>query len=242
MHTQLSQQTREILTQVSTATLTTQLFKRGLRNVCLRGVKRLTRGGPNMVGPAFTVRNLPAREDLDQLSVFENPDHPQRKSIELMPEGFVMVVECRGETDAASGGHILMTRLELRGASGFVSDGGVRDSASIAQQDMPVFCAGPAAPLNLARHHAVDFDIPVACGGVAVYPGDVMAGDADGVVVIPRYLADEVAADAARQEQFEVFVLELVRSGRPLAGTYPPNADTLAEYETWKAGQEAVGA
>lgn len=202
--------TRDILTHVSKATLATRLFKRG----------------PNMVGPAFTARNLPAHEDLDQLSVFENPDHPQRKSIELMPERFVIEVEYRGKTDAASGGRILMTRLELRSASGFVSDGGVRDSAPIAQQDMPVFCAGSAAPLDLARHHAVDFDIPVACGGV----------------VISRYLADEVAADAARQEQFEVFVLELVRSGRPLAGTYPPNAGTLAEYASWKAGQKAADA
>ena len=223
------------LQAVSTATLCTQLFKRGLRNVFVQGASRLTRtGGPNLVGPAFTMRNIPAREDLDHIGVFENPEHPQRKAIETIPVGHVLVLDCRGERRAASGGQILVTRLRVRGAAGLVSDGAVRDSAAIADMDFPVYCAGGSAPLNLVAHHAVDIGVPIGCGGVAVYPGDVVVGDAEGVVVIPRHLADEVAADAALQEHLERFLLARVEAGAPLPGTYPPNGETRAAYEAWK--------
>jgi len=231
----LKPETIEHLRRVSTATLTTQLFKRGLRNVYLQGVARLTKPtGGNLVGPAFTMRNIPAREDLDQLSAFENPEHPQRKAIETVPPGYVLVLDCRGETRVASGGQILMTRLMKRGAAGLVSDGPVRDSGTIAQMDFPVYCAGGSAPLNLIQHHATDLNVPIGCGGVAVYPGDVIVGDEEGVVVIPKHLADEVAADAAEQEQMEVFVLERVQGGAALPGTYPPNAETRAAYAAWR--------
>lgn len=230
----LSAATLARLRRVSTATLTTQLFKRGLRNTFLHGVRRVSRPGANMVGPAFTLRNIPAREDLDQVKVFEDPEHPQRKSIETIPPGHVLVVDCRGDTHAASAGDILLTRLEVRGAAGFVSDGCVRDTPAIAGMAFPVFCAGPAAPLNLARHHATDFQRPIACGGVAVYPGDVIVGDGEGVVVIPAHLADEVAADAAEQESLETFVLAEIKRGRPLPGTYPPNEATRARYAAWR--------
>jgi regulator of RNase E activity RraA len=236
---QLSTDTIAKLKHVSTATLTTQLFKRGLRNVYLQGVRRLSRAGPNMVGPAFTLRNIPAREDLDQMHVFEDPEHPQRKSIEICPPGHVLVVDCRRDTQAASAGDILLARLEVRGVAGFVSDGCVRDSAGVAERGFPVYCAGGAAPLNLVRHHAADYQRPIACGGVAVYPGDVIVGDGEGVVVIPCHLADEVARDAAEQEALEAFVIEEIRGGRALPGVYPANAATKARYAEWRKRRDA---
>jgi regulator of RNase E activity RraA len=231
----LKPETLERLRGVSTATLCTQMFKRGLRNVYLQGVHRLTRpSGGNLVGEAFTVRNIPAREDIDQLSAFENPEHPQRKAIESVPPGGVLVIDTRGEKRVASGGQILTTRLKVRGAAGLVSDGPVRDSGEIAKMDFPVFCAGGSAPLNLIHHHAIDLNVPIGCGGVAVYPGDVIVGDEEGVVVLPAKLVDEVAADAAEQEKLEVFLLERVQNGAALPGTYPPNAATRAAYEEWR--------
>jgi regulator of RNase E activity RraA len=232
---ELKQATIDALRHVSTATLCTQLFKRGFRNVYLQGVARLTTpSGGNLVGPAFTMRSIPAREDLDQISAFDDPNHPQRKAIESVPPGYVLVLDCRGEKRVASGGQILTTRLKVRGAAGLVSDGPVRDSGEIAKMDFPVFCAGGSAPLNLLHHHAIDQNIPIGCGGVAVYPGDVIVGDDEGVVVIPAHLADEVAAQASEQEKMEEFILERVQGGARLAGTYPPNAETKAAFEVWR--------
>ena len=232
-------ETTERLRNVSTATLCTQLFKRGFRNVYLQGIARLTSpSGGNLVGPAYTMRNIPAREDLDQISAFDNPEHPQRKAIESVPPGHVLVLDCRGERRVASGGQILTTRLKVRGVAGLVSDGPVRDSGAIAQMDFPVYCAGGSAPLNLLQHHAIDLDVPIGCGGVAVYPRDVIVGDDEGVVVIPKHLADEVAGDAVEQEKMEVFILQRVLNGAPLPGTYPPNAETRAAYEAWRKQQQ----
>jgi regulator of RNase E activity RraA len=230
----LSDDTLQQLKRASTATLTTQLFKRGLRNVYLQGVHRMSKAGGNLVGEAFTLRYIPAREDLDHVGVFENPEHPQRKAIEVVPPGQVLVMDCRRDTRAASGGSILLTRMQVRGTAGVVTDGGLRDSDAIAGMDFPVFGAGPSAPLNLAIHHAVDLNVPIGCGGVAVFPGDIVVGDAEGVVIVPAYLAVEVARDASEQEQLEVFVLQEVAGGRALPGTYPPNADTLARYRQWR--------
>jgi regulator of RNase E activity RraA len=227
--------TRERLRHVSTATLCTQLFKRGFRNVYLQGIARLTNpSGGNLVGPAFTMRSIPAREDLDQVSAFDNPDHPQRKAIESVPPGHVLVLDCRGEKRVASGGQILTTRLMVRGAAGLVSDGPVRDSGQIAQMDFPVYCAGGSAPLNLLHHHALEQNVPIGCGGVAVYPGDVIVGDDEGVVVIPAHLAAEVALQAVEQEKMEAFILERVQKGAKLAGTYPPNEETKAAFAAWR--------
>jgi regulator of RNase E activity RraA len=227
--------TRERLRHVSTATLCTQLFKRGFRNVYLQGIARLTNpSGGNLVGPAFTMRSIPAREDLDQVSAFDNPDHPQRKAIESVPPGHVLVLDCRGEKRVASGGQILATRLMVRGAAGLVSDGPVRDSGQIAQMDFPVYCAGGSAPLNLLHHHALEQNVPIGCGGVAVYPGDVIVGDDEGVVVIPAHLAAEVALQAVEQEKMEAFILERVQKGAKLAGTYPPNEETKAAFAAWR--------
>jgi regulator of RNase E activity RraA len=227
----------ERMRRVSTATLTTQLFKRGLRSRFMRGVRPLARYGANLVGPAFTLRNIPAREDLDVVEGFANPEHPQRRAIETVPPGHVLVVDCRGESAAASGGEILTTRLLKRGAAGLVSDGGIRDSAAIALLPFPVFCAGPAAPLNLVAHHATQLQVPIGCGGVAVYPGDLIVADADGVVVVPAHLAEEIARDADAQERLEVWLLGRIQDGAALPGTYPPNAETRAAYEAWQAAQ-----
>ena len=225
------------LRHVSTATLTTQLFKRGLRNVFLQGVKPLTPpapGTPNLVGPAFTMRNIPSREDIDHLGVFQDPNHPQRKGVETAPAGSVLVQDCRGERSVGSLGSILATRLRAREVAGMVSDGPVRDSTTIAALGLPVFCAGASAPPNLIRHHAIDINVPIGCGGVAVFPGDVIVGDADGIVVIPREMAADVAKAAAEQELQEEFLTERIREGAPLPGTYPPNDATKAAYEAWK--------
>jgi regulator of RNase E activity RraA len=231
----LKQSTLDNLRHVSCATLCTQLFKRGFRNVYIQGVSRLTtKTSGNLVGPAFTMRSIPAREDLDQIGAFDDPNHPQRKAIESVPPGHVLVLDCRGETRVASGGQILTTRLQVRGAAGLVSDGPVRDSGAIAKMDFPVYCAGGSAPLNLLHHHAIDQNIPIGCGGVAVYPGDVIVGDDEGVVVIPAHLADEVAEQAVEQEKMELFILERVQGGAKLAGTYPPNAETKAAFEEWR--------
>jgi len=230
----LSDATRRRLEGCSSATLSTQLFKRGLRNQTLQGVTRLTPTAPTMVGPAFTLRNIPAREDLDHIGVYEIPEHPQRKAIEVTPAGCVLVIDCREDARSASAGGILVRRLEVRGVAGLVTDGGLRDTPEIAQRAFPVYCKAPAAPISLIHQHAVEFGVPIACGGVAVYPGDVIVGDAEGVIVIPGAIADEVAADAWEQERLEEFVQQEIASGRPLPGVYPPNAETKARYEAWK--------
>lgn len=229
----ITEETKALLRKCGVATLATQLFKRGLRNTIIQGVRPLGHGKEQMVGEAFTVRYIPAREDLDHVGVFADPNHPQRKAIETVPPGHVLVSDCRRDASAASGGSILMTRLMVRGAAGYVSDGGLRDSPEIAKLDFPTYCGGPAPQLNLAVHHSVDLNIPIGCGGVAVYPGDVIVGDGEGVIVIPRHLAREVAIDTAEQERVERFVIEEVRKGAPVIGTYPPNEAARARYAEW---------
>ncbi len=235
--TALSDDTRRKLAACSSATLSTQLFKRGLRNQVLQGVGRQTPGAPTMVGEAFTLRNIPAREDIDHIGVYDNPEHPQRKAIEIAPPGSVLVIDCRGDARSASAGGILVRRLEVRGVAGLVTDGGLRDTPEIAQRAFPVYCKAPSAPISLITQHAVESNVPIACGGVAVYPGDVIVGDGEAVIVIPRGIAAEVAADTFEQEKLEEFVQLEIAAGRPLPGTYPPNAETKARYQTWKKGQ-----
>ena len=222
------------LRRASAATITTQLFQRGLRNMFLNGLHPMNPAHCRFVGEAMTLRNIPMREDLDRLDAFRDPEHPQRKAIELAGPGQVLVMDCRGDVRGASGGNILITRLRVRGAVALVSDGAVRDSPEVAQQPFPVFVAGSSANLNLVVHHAVDINVPIGCAGVPVFPGDVVVGDEEGVVVIPRHLAAEVAQPAAEQEELERFVLEKVEGGAALPGTYPPNDQTLAEYEEWR--------
>ncbi len=228
---------RAALCRVSTATLTTQLFKRGLRGMHMTGVQPMS-SGRRLVGEATTLRCIPSREDLDVVEAFDDPAHPQRRAFELIKPGQVLVIDARGVTRAAAAGHILITRLMRRGAAGIVTDGALRDSVSYRDMDLPVYAAGGSPALNLVMHHAVDIDVPVGCGGVPVFPGDVVVGDEEGVVVIPRHLAGEVAQDALAQERLERFVLGKIRAGAPLPGTYPPDADTLREYRSWKDDPE----
>jgi regulator of RNase E activity RraA len=226
--------TRRRLAAVSTATLTTVLFKRGLRNVFIQGVFLLNREAPRMVGEAYTLRYIPAREDVDQLGAFEGRGHPQREAIEACPPGSVLVMDARRDASAATGGDILMTRLHVRGVAGVVTDGGLRDSPVIEKLPWPAYCGARSAPLNLVRHHAVEAQVPIGCGGVAVYPGDVLVGDAEGVVVIPAKMVDEVAKEAEAQTEFEDWVEARVKEGRSIFGLYPPNAETKAEFETFR--------
>jgi regulator of RNase E activity RraA len=230
----LSSYSREALKKTSSATLTTVLFKRGLRNVFIQGIFLLNRDAPRMVGEAYTLRYIPAREDVDQLGAFEGRGHPQREAIESCPPGQVLVMDARRDASAATGGDILMTRLMVRGVAGVVTDGGLRDSPTIEKLDWPAYCGARSAPLNLVRHHAVEANVPIGCGGVAVYPGDVLVGDAEGVVVIPAKMAEEVAKEAEEQTAFEDWVEARVKEGRSIFGLYPPNAETKAEFEAFR--------
>ncbi|HEV2107577.1 MAG TPA: ribonuclease activity regulator RraA, partial [Thermomicrobiales bacterium] len=224
------------LRRASTATITTQLFQRGLRNMFLNGLRPLNPSHCRFVGEAVTLRNIPMREDIDTLEVFRDPEHPQRKAVEMVGPGQVLVQDCRGDVRGASGGNILMTRLRVRGAAGMVTDGALRDSPEIANQAFPVFARGASASLNLTVHHAADINVPIGCAGVPIYPGDIIVGDEEGVVVVPRYLSTEIAKPAADQEEMERFILSKIESGAALRGTYPPNEMTLAEYDEWRAG------
>lgn len=230
----LDEATRARLSGVSTATLTTCLFKRGFRNVFLQEVYPVGPGLPRMVGEAFTLRSIPAREDLDVMAAYADPEHPQRKAIETCPAGAVLVIDSRGDARGASAGDILITRLQVRGVAGIVTDGGFRDSPTIAGLGFPAYHRRPSAPTGPIFHHAADLGLPIACGGVAVYPGDVMVGDGEGVVCIPAHLAAEVALEAAEMTAYEDFVQERVQAGARLPGLYPATEASRAEFALWR--------
>lgn len=233
--TPVSAETLATLKTIATSTLTTLLFKRGLRNVFIQGARPL-KTGQRLAGPAFTLRYIPAREDLDGVDAFLDPRHPQRVAVEEMPAGAVLVMDCRGDVSVASAGSILATRMQVRGVAGIVTDGGLRDASGIAALELPAWCAGPSAPTNLIRHHALDLNAPIGCGGVPVYPGDIMVGDDDGVVCIPSHLAEEIARDAVPMERYEEFVLEQVRGGASVIGLYPlTKPENRALFEAWLA-------
>lgn len=236
----LNEETRRLLMRCSAASISTQLVKRGLRNAAVRGVSPVRRDLPPMVGPAFTLRYIPAREDLDAYGSGGDPSNAQRRAIEIVPAGSVFVLDCRQERSIAGIGAILSRRLQARGVAGVVLDGGVRDTISISGFDLPVYCAGAAVPANYVGHHAVDHSLPIACGGVAVYPDDVMFGDAEAVIVIPRHLADEVARDAAEMEHRETFLMKEIESGRSIVGVYPPDENTMKRYEAWSRANAAT--
>ena len=233
----LSSGTLAELTVASTATIQNQLFLRGLRHTVIGSVMPLCPERAGFVGEAFTLRYIPAREDLDTVASFKNPAHPQRLAIETIDAGQVLVVDSRQDGSAASAGEILMTRLACRGAAAFVTDGSVRDSPRMAQIGLPVYASSVTPTTNLVKHHAVDMQVPIGCGGVAVFPGDIIVGDAEGVVVIPRGIAAEVAADAAQQEKLEEFLLAKVQAGAPLPGTYPLSDEVRAEYQAHLDGK-----
>jgi regulator of RNase E activity RraA len=232
----MDETTREKLMQVSVATLATALFKRGLRNQVIQDVRPIKPKGRNMVGPAFTLRYIPAREDRNQLSEFRNPAHPQRVAVESCPAGHVLVMDSRKDPRAASAGDILVTRLMVRGVAGVVTDGGFRDASTIGDLDIPAYHNRPSSPTNLTLHEALDLNIPVACGDVAVFPGDIIVGDADCVIVIPQHLATEVADEATEMTAYEDFVVEQVKAGVPIIGLYPGTRQEHAlAFASWRA-------
>ena len=229
----LSEATRQKFLGVSTATLTSCLFKRGFRNLWMQNVHPVN-PRLRMCGPAFTLRTIPSREDLDAMSGYANPEHPQRKAIETCPAGHVMVTDSRGDARAASGGDILLTRLMIRGCAGAVTDGGFRDTPSIQKIEFPVYHARPSAPTAPILHCSIDIGLPIGCGGVPVYPGDIIVGDGEGVMVVPAHLAEEVANEAFEMTVYEDFVEEKVREGRRLPGLYPASDASREEFAVWR--------
>ncbi|MEO0679599.1 MAG: ribonuclease activity regulator RraA [Pseudomonadota bacterium] len=230
-----AERTLQTLRQVSVATLATALFKRGLRRQVIQDVRPVAPKGCNMVGPAFTLRYIPAREDRNGLEVFRDPQHPQRRAIETCPPGHVLVMDSRRDAAQASAGDILVTRLMMRGCAGVVTDGGFRDAMNIATLEMPAYHARPSSPTNLTNNEAVALNEPIGCGDAPVFPGDVMVGDDDSVIVIPAHLADEVAAEAAEMTAYEDFALEQVRAGASIVGLYPATLEeTRQAFAAWR--------
>ncbi|MBI3369782.1 MAG: ribonuclease activity regulator RraA [Burkholderiales bacterium] len=231
--------TRQKLMNVSTATLCTALFKRGLRNQLIQDVRPLNAGLPNMVGEAFTLRYMPAREDLNTIGVFQDRAHPQRKAVEDCPPGAVLVIDSRKNARAASAGGILVTRLMKRGVAGVVTDGGFRDSPEIAKLPFPAYHQRPSAPTNLTLHQAIEINGPIGCGDAPVFPGDVIVGDAEGVIVLPAHLADELADEATEMTAFEDFVQEKVMEGRSILGLYPPTDEqSRVDFAAWRKARD----
>lgn len=229
----INDETWELLRLPSTATLTTVLAHLGLWNTFLTGVRPLTPDA-RMVGQAFTLRYIPAREDLDRSGHYDNLTDPQRLAVERVGPRDALVIDARGDQRAGTLGDILATRMKVRGAAGVVTDGAFRDSPAIAACGLPAYAQSAHAATNKTVHHPIDIQLPIGCAGVAVFPGDILVGDGEGVVVIPRHLADEVARKAADQERRENFILEKIRGGAGLMGVYPPDERTLAEFARWR--------
>ena len=220
------------LRTASTATLTSVLRNKGLHNTFMHEVAPL-KSDMKMVGRAFTLRYIPAREDLDEVPL-DNLKDVQRIGIERIDEGEVLVIDARGDTRAGTMGSILAARIQMRGCTGIVTDGAYRDSPTIAASGLPAYAAAMNAHTNKTVHHPSEIQVPIACGGVAIYPGDLIVGDEEGVVVIPPHLAEEVAVEAEEMELKERFILEKIRRGASIVGNYPPDESTLAEYRVWK--------
>jgi regulator of RNase E activity RraA len=231
--------TRDLLKKVSTATICTALFKRGLsrqfiQNVLPVGADHYAKHG-NMVGEAFTLRYIPAREDLNKIDVFLNREHPQRKAVEECPPDAVMVIDSRKDARAASAGSILVTRLMMRGVAGIVTDGGFRDSPEIGALAIHAYHSRPSAPTNLTIHQALDINVPIGCGDAPVWPGDIVVGDGEGVIIIPAGIADEIAIEATEMTAFEDFVTAKVLEGRSILGLYPPtDPQSKIDFDVWR--------
>ncbi|NMK50465.1 ribonuclease activity regulator RraA [Achromobacter sp. Bel] len=226
----------QALSGITTATLTTVLLKKGLRNVWLRGARPLAPGANRIVGRAFTLRFVPAREDLATPASWASPIST-RAAIEDMPEGCIAVVDAMGVTDAGIFGDILCARMQKRGVAALVTDGVVRDLEGVEGTGLPVWCSGAAAPPSVAGLTFVGWQEPVGCGGVAVFPNDVIVLDRDGAVLIPAAILDEVVEIAIEQERLEGWIMQQVEAGEKLPGLYPPNQENQARYQAWRAKQ-----
>jgi regulator of RNase E activity RraA len=235
----LEQDLIEALSNVATATITTVLLKKGLRNVWLRGTKPLVSGQKRLVGPAFTLRFVPAREDLATPESWSSPVST-RAAIEAMPPGCIAVVDAMGITDAGIFGDILCARMKVRGVAGLVTDGVVRDLAGVLCTGLPVWCRGAAAPPSVAGLTFVNWQEPIGCGGVAIFPDDVIVVDDDGAVVIPGALVNEAVEAAIEQEKLEAWIIGEVQAGAALPGLYPANAENKARYEAFRRDQKSA--
>ncbi|GGL10791.1 hypothetical protein [Nocardia jinanensis] len=229
----------ELLSRVSTATLSTQLYKRGIRQPFLVGISPVGQGFTGFVGEAFTMRFIPAREDIDPMDdPYRTGNVLQWEAVEAVGPRQVLVVDSRGDITAASAGDMLITRAMTRGAAGVVTDGAFRDGAAISSLNFPTYSRGITATTRPASFHVADLQVPIGCAGVAVYPGDILVGDRDGVVVVPRSIATEIVQPSIEQEELEQWLHARVRAGAALWGTYPPDDETRAEYLVWKDGTE----
>jgi regulator of RNase E activity RraA len=232
--TELLAKTREALLQVGTSTLSGALFRRGLRNMVMQNVAPMRPDLPRLVGIAYTMRFIPARDDKDA------PGTPgrapiQRQAMEECPPGHVLVVDARGDARAASAGDLFVGRLKARGCAGIVTDGGLRDTDGVHKVGLPAYCRQPSSPPSPVAHHPVDLNLPIACGGVAVYPGDIIVGDRDAVIVIPPGIVDEVAQEALATTLYDEFAEEEVARGRTLVGLFPnPGEEAKRDFEAWK--------
>lgn len=234
-HVPLDPTTQARLERIAVATLANALLKRGFRNVFLLGLTALSPDQPRLVGPAWTLRMIPAREDLDSMELYARNDSLHRRAIEECPEGAVLVWAPGGDGRASCMGDMMALRLKMRGVAGAITDGGYRDAPGIVKTGLPAFQAqasGPATPIWL---HPADVNVPVGVAGVAIYPGDIIVADHDGVIAIPRHLADEIAAETENVADYEAFVEHHLRRGRSIMGLFPATDESRKEYENWVA-------
>ncbi|MEW2570624.1 ribonuclease activity regulator RraA [Streptomyces sp. NPDC047070] len=230
------------LGRASTATLATQLYRRGIRQPFLVGLSPVGTHFDGFVGQARTMRFIPAREDVDPMDdPYRTGNVLQWEAVERLGSGDVLVVDSRDDVTAASAGDMLVTRAMKRGAAAFVTDGAFRDGAALAELGFPVYCRAITATTRPASFHVADLDVPIGCAGVAVYPGDILVGDRDGIIVVPRALAAEIAGPAAEQERLESYLHDRVRAGDALWGTYPPDEQTIASYRAWRSENSVDG-
>jgi regulator of RNase E activity RraA len=223
-----------LLVRVGVASLTNGLLRRGLRNQFLHGILPVAPSLPTMAGPAFTLRFIPAREDIDSLTALARADNAQRRALEACPPGAILVIDTGNNTRSASAGDLMIGRLKVRGCAGIVTDGGFRDIQGVIKLGLPAYqrqASPPATPIAL---HPVDFDVPIGCAGVAVYPGDIMVGDSDGVVVLPLGIAEELAQDALEIATYDEFAEQRIAAGRSIIDIFPPSDKVTQEYNEWK--------
>ena len=223
------------LSKVGTSTIANILLTLGFRNVCLRGLSPINPSRNRMVGPAYTLRFIPAREDLDHLDNYSSDDNLHRRAIEECPAGAVLVIDTGGSRKASSAGDLMAARLKARGVAGMVTDGGFRDQAGIRQTGLPAFQAGQATPATVIALRPIELNGPIGCAGIPIYPGDILVGDADGVVAIPAHLSDQVASASSAAAEYEEFVVREVSRGRSLFGLFPATAESKREFEAWVA-------
>ena len=234
----MNNQIKDIYRKASVATICTALFKKGLKNQFIQGISPLNKKISKMLGLAFTVRYIPAREDLNSIDVFKDPNHPQRVAVEECPKDYVMVFDSRKDPRAASAGSILVTRMMVRGCAGVVTDGGFRDSHEIKNLNIPTYHNRPSSPTNLTLHQAIDINVPIGCGDVAVWPNDLIIGDQEGVVVVPNNIITDISKEVKFMTIYEDYVLKKVKKGSSIRGLYPlTNEDEKNNFEAWLSRQ-----